>query len=110
MPPDVVVPETVAGNARPLTLIVLQPNPLLVVQVRALDAPEHEPIASAVGDAAPAVALPVIVFAACVARIVSGIVPAPATVPEKVGLAIVGEVPRTMLPVPVTELESVTPP
>lgn len=41
---------------------------------------------------------PSIVFAADCCRIVSGMVLAPATVPENVGLAIVGEVLRTTLP------------
>jgi hypothetical protein len=84
---------------------VLQPNPVLVVQFTAEAAVLQDVMASAVGDAELAVALPTTVFAACVARTLSGCVPAPATVPENVGLA-----DKTMFPVPVTAFESVTPP
>jgi hypothetical protein len=57
-------------------LIVLQPNavdPPLVVHVRALDAPEHEGIVKAVGDAEPLVPLPTTVLAVCVANPLRGI-------------------------------------
>jgi hypothetical protein len=49
-------------------VIVLHPNPVEVVHVRALDPAEHEGILTAVGDAAPAVALARTVFAVCVAN------------------------------------------
>jgi hypothetical protein len=45
-------------------MLVLQPKPVFVVQISALAAVEHDPIASAVGDAVPDVALPTIVFVA----------------------------------------------
>ena len=44
--------------------MLLHPNPVLVVHVRALVAAEHEPIASAVGLAVKAVALPTILLVA----------------------------------------------
>jgi hypothetical protein len=74
IPPLVTVPLTVTGNARPEAEIVLQPNPVLVVQIRAFEAPEQEGMAKAVGDALPAVPLPTTVLAVCVASAVSGIV------------------------------------
>ena len=46
---------------------VLHPNPVLVVQIRALPAVEHVPTARAVGDALPDVALPATVLVAIAA-------------------------------------------
>ena len=63
-------PMPPTGTALAVTL-VLHPNPLLVVQIKALEALLHPPTASAVGAADPAVALPTTVFVACVARLSS---------------------------------------
>ena len=59
--PRPVMPPTGTAAA---VIDVLQLNPVLVVQSKALAAVEHEPMASAVGEAEPEVALPVIVFVA----------------------------------------------
>jgi hypothetical protein len=67
--PRPVMPPTGTAAA---VIDVLQLNPELVVQIRALAAVEQEPIASAVGAAEPEVALPVIVFVACAASPVNG--------------------------------------
>ena len=53
-------------------MLVLQLNPLLVVQSNALPDVEHEPIDIAVGAAEPAVALASMVLAAWLANPVSG--------------------------------------
>lgn len=55
---------------------VLQPKPVFVVQFRADPEVEHVPIASAVGAADPDVALPTMVFVACVASLDSATEPA----------------------------------
>jgi hypothetical protein len=47
---------------------VLHPKPVFVVQITADPAVLHEVMVSAVGEAAPDVALPTTVFAACVAK------------------------------------------
>lgn len=58
---------------RPVTLAIateiaeLQPKPVLVVQINALNDVLHEPMVNAVGAADPAVALPTIVLVVCVA-------------------------------------------
>jgi len=64
-------------------MAVLQPKPVFVVQLSALDDVLHEPMASAVGDAVPLVALPTMVFVACVAKPESGKPLAFVSVPEE---------------------------
>ena len=59
--PRPVMPPTGTAAA---VMLVLQPKPVFVVQITALAAVEHDPIASAAGDAVPDVALPTIVFVA----------------------------------------------
>lgn len=81
---------------------MLQPKPVPEVHCNALVAPLQLGIETAVGDAVEAVALPRMLFAACVAR--SAVVTNPVAVkaPVTIGLAIVGDVARTGLPEPVT--------
>jgi hypothetical protein len=55
----------------PAVIEVLQPNPVFVVQLRALAAVEHVPTARAVGTAVPLVAFPRTVFVVCVASFAS---------------------------------------
>lgn len=59
--------DVVAVAAVFAVMEVLQPNPVFVVQISADEAVEQVPTASAVGDAVPAVALPMTVLVACVA-------------------------------------------
>lgn len=80
--PRPVIPPTAIALA---VIDVLQPKPVLVVQIRALEDVLHVPIESAVGEAVPEVAFPTMVFVVWVAKVVSGITPAPPTVPVKVG-------------------------
>ena len=91
--PRPVIPESGAALA---VIDVLQPKPVEVVQISASAAAEHDETAWAVGDAEPAVALTSTVFPACTASTVNGMVPAPATVPENVGLGMVNPVGRVV--------------
>ena len=92
----------VAGTAAAV-IDVLQPNPVLVVQIKASAAAEQLDTACAVGLAEPDVALTRTVFVACVARSASVMRPVAVTELVKVGLAIDGLVENTrfVLVVPV---------
>lgn len=59
-----VAPVRFAAGTAFAVIEVLQPNPVFVVQIKADEAVEHVPMASAVGDAVPLVALPTMVFVA----------------------------------------------
>lgn len=61
---------------------VLQPNPVLVVQISALELVLQVPTANAVGTAAPAVALPATVLVACVAKLAKATEPTVKAAPE----------------------------
>ena len=77
--PRPVMPPTGIAAA---VIEVLQPNPVLVVQIKALDALLHDPTANAVGAADPAVALPTTVLVACVAKFVRATAPTVKAAPE----------------------------
>jgi hypothetical protein len=70
-----VVPVRPLAGTAAAVIDVLQPNPVLVVQINASAAAEQLATACAVGDATPAVAFTRTVFAACVARLVRGRLP-----------------------------------
>jgi hypothetical protein len=93
----------------PAAIAVLQVNPVPLVQVSALDAELHEGIAKAVGDAVDAVPFANTVLAACVARSPTVTRPVAVRAPVIVGLAIVGDVDSTTLPLPVDEDAPVPP-
>ena len=75
-------PAVAVGLAPLAPLMVLQPNPVDVVQVSALEAAEHDGTETADGDAALPVAFARIVLAVCVAT--SGSVTRPVAVNEPV--------------------------
>ena len=79
----------------------LQPNPVFVVHVSALVAAEHDPTASAVGEALPAVAFPTTVLVACVARLVNASRPVAVSAVVTVRLDTLGAVASTGEPEPV---------
>jgi hypothetical protein len=83
-------------------MLELQVNPVPEVQFSALVAVEQDGITKAVGEAVDAVPLASTVLAACVAM--SAVVTRPVAVnaPVIVGLAMVGDVARTLPPDPVT--------
>jgi hypothetical protein len=93
---DPVTPDARVDPVKPLAgtaaavMLVLQVtalDPPLVAHCSALAAVEQDGIPTAVGDAVEPVAFTRTVLAACVAKMESGIVPAPETVPVNVGLA-----------------------
>lgn len=98
---DAVTPEASVLPVRPLAgtaaavMDVLQPKPVLVVQISALAAVLHEPTARSVGLAVPLVALPLTVLVAIVARRALASVPVQTAVMEVAARsAVVGEPPR----------------
>jgi hypothetical protein len=82
MPGASVVPVNPVPGTAAAVIVVLHPKPVLVVQIRALEAVEQVPTASAVGEAVPEVALPSTVFVSIVAR--SAFVTSPVAVNEPV--------------------------
>ncbi|UEP18737.1 hypothetical protein vBSbQDWS_24 [Shewanella phage vB_Sb_QDWS] len=105
--------EPGAANVAPPSVAALtaelQANPVPDVYVSALDDVEQLGSAVAVGDAIEPVTFASTLFAACVAR--SPVVTRPVAVsaPVIVGEAIVGDVDRTALPVPVALVAPVPP-
>src|SRR5271167_4887193 len=60
-------PVNPLAGATAAVIALLQPKPVLVVQINALPAAEHDDTACAVGEATPDVAFTSTVLAACVA-------------------------------------------
>lgn len=83
-------------------MLALHVKPVPDVQFSALLVVEQEGIAKAVGDAIDAVTFAITVFAAWVAWSASVTRPVAVKLPVTVGLAMVGEVARTLPPDPVT--------